>query len=231
MNMQSQTFSSIADKQPFQDHLATKTIILTWSFVPKENGWKLCLPGEWLKALFPGDLNNVQREGFCSLTDAWPFQDHLPIKLSFWCSVSQDSWAMNVLTYGSPGSQTNGLFKTILQLKLLCWLKALSARRPETVNVQSWSFPRITNEQPFQDHLVTKTIILTQASVSLENGLKLCLTGEQLNALFSRDLNNKCDVQSWGLARVTNTWTIFPLKWSYSLKAVSPKIPTLNVQS
>ena len=33
---------------------------------------------------------------------------------------------------------------------------------------QKWSFPSVTDEQLFQDHLPTKTIISTQNSVSLE---------------------------------------------------------------
>ena len=38
----SQVFPSIIKKQSFQNHLATKTIISTWSFTSCEDGSKLC---------------------------------------------------------------------------------------------------------------------------------------------------------------------------------------------
>ena len=86
----------------------------------------------------------------------------------------------------SPGSLTNSLFKTIFCLKLSYQLQALSLVRMAqnyvflnnglklclpvtwTMNVQSWGFPSVTDEQPFQDHLATQTFTSTGSSVSQE---------------------------------------------------------------
>ena len=68
MNLQSQVFPSVTDNLHFQDHILSKTIILTptQSSVPQEKSLVLtCLLG---------DLYNEHAEpSLPCVTDAWPF--------------------------------------------------------------------------------------------------------------------------------------------------------------
>ena len=139
LNLHSRVFPSVTDKWPFQDHLPSKTIILTQRSVSQENDifktifWrqkyhtdsKLFFPGKrpfqghlslkllyWLP-LSPRKFEQWISKGFSSVTNKWPFQDHLSGKtiLSTWSSVSRS------------------VFKTIFWLKLLDLPKAWSLRK------------------------------------------------------------------------------------------------------
>ena len=152
-------FPSVTDTWPFQDHLVNKTTVLTL---------KLCLAGEQLKALSP----------------------RTPEKST--CRVE-----------ASPGSLMNNLSKPILPLKLFYRLQAVS-QESWTMNVKSWGLPSTINEWPFQDHLSYNTIILIQSSVSPKtwNFMHRLPPVLLMNALFK---------------------TIFPLKLSYWLETLSMK--------
>ena len=134
--------------------------------------WKLCLLGEWLKAL---SLRKPQH---------WMCWAKVP-KDYWWMSFSRPSshshYHMNSKLYprrheqltcrahASQVSLMKGLFKTILPQHYCTDSRLLS--------------PCLSCKWPFQHHLDTKTITLTPNFVSKENGSKLFLPG---------DLNNEC---------------------------------------
>ena len=133
-------------------------------------------------------------------------------------------------------SPRNCLFKIIFPLKLPYWLKALSPRRmawsfvcpiPEQM---SWVLPSVTRKWPFQDHLLTKTIILTQSSVSWQNDLKLCFPSTWINEPglpsvtekwpFQDHLATKTIVLTWSCISCENSLTFCLVEeWS---KVLSP---------
>ena len=155
----------------FQDHLATKTL----------SYWiKLCLPGEWLEVL---SYENGSKH---YLPEVWTDELGLPqfckeiatetIQLTGSCISKENGsklcllrewleavflWDLSKWAESSLVSLRNSLFDTILLLKLLYWLQALSpgrmaqmvqsslSLRPEEV---SQVFPSITQKWPFQDH-------------------------------------------------------------------------------
>ena len=109
----------------------------------------------------------------------------------------------------SPVSLMNGLFKTVLPLKLLYQLKALSSRRPE---LKCRGFQSVPDKWPLWDHFATKTFISTQNSVSQANDSKLCLLREWLKALSpGRTAESLVSQETWtvnvhsqGFPRVTD---------------------------
>ena len=64
MNIQSRVFPHVIDKQPFQEHLSCKNIVL-----PQQ-------------ALSPRRPEQWTCRGFPSVTDKWPFQDISQVKPS-----------------------------------------------------------------------------------------------------------------------------------------------------
>ena len=123
-------------------------------------------------------------------------------------------------------SLRNGLFNTILPLKLSYWHKALSPMRTAQSFV-SWyndlklclpntwtnevSLPSSTEKEPFQGKFATYTTILTQSCICQENSSKICLLGEWLEALSLQYLN-KWAKSSPVLLRNSTFNTILPLK-------------------
>ena len=84
MNVHSQEFSKMTNTQPFHDHIATQTIILTYSFVSS-------ITAQWQ---LPGDLNNECAElrlpkCHCQMV----FQDHIASQIIVLTqsSVSQEN--------------------------------------------------------------------------------------------------------------------------------------------
>ena len=140
------------------------------SCIPKENGLKICLFREWLKALSSGRMaqSSVSQRPeqmnwvFPSSTEKRPCQDHIAsqtIALT-WSSVPWENTSklclpqdLNKWAQSSPLSLTYFLFKIILLLKLLYQVKAASPRR------------------------------MAKSSVFWENGSKLCLPKTWTNEL------------------------------------------------
>ena len=117
---------------------------------------------------------NVQNQDFPSVIEEQPFQDHPPIKiiLSTQLSPRRPKQLIWYRVQAFQVSTMHSLFKTIFLIKLSYQVKALSPRRKAqsfasqetyTMNVQSLCFHIIPDEQPFQEHLTTKTIIMTQS--------------------------------------------------------------------
>ena len=78
---------------------------------------------------------------FPSVTDDQPIQGHLLSKttISTQSSISQETQTMNMQSKSTPASPMNAHFKTI--------------------------FANVTDKQPFEDHLLGKTIVLTQRTL------------------------------------------------------------------
>ena len=152
---------------------------------------------EQLKALFPQDLNK-QNESFSVSPGNGCFMIIMPLKLLHWLIVISP-WRMAQSTVSWKAEQMSHVFPNVtekwpfwdhlatnyctgLKLHILGeWLKGLSPRRMPWTSVSQRPeqmrlvFASVTEKWPFQDHLGTKTIIMTQSSVPQENGSKLCL--------------------------------------------------------
>ena len=191
------------------------------------------------------------------VTNEWPFQDHLlntTLLLQWDLSPRISEWMCRGFLYA--------LYKTICwvsllnQLDELCLLGDLnkyrgfpvcplqghlpsmpiistrSAPPPWKHEQISQIFPRVTMKWSFQDHHASKTIILSQSSVSKENGLKLyiswenssqpCLLGERLKTLSPHNLNKWAKSSPVPL-RNGLFKTILPLKLCITLKLCLPE--------
>ena len=145
-------FHSVTEKWPFQDHLFTTTIVLSKSSVSQENSLNLCLLQEWLKALFPWDLNKWVESSpllpkmFFSRPSCYK-NYHMNSKICLqgewlkWNTAALSHWHLKKWVKCSSKWQRNGLFKpfshynyhTDLKLCLLGeWLKWLNLSLPET---------------------------------------------------------------------------------------------------
>ena len=130
------------DTWPFQDHLATKTIISTKSSVCWENGSKLYPPGEWFEGLFPETNQWICRANVSPGSSTFePFQDHLPSNTVIltsssvsrrpaqWiCSLHPCHWWMACSRPPSEQNCTN--LKCSLPEE---WFRALSAGSPDMI--------------------------------------------------------------------------------------------------
>ena len=87
------------------------------------------------------------------------FKTIFQVKLSYWLKAlySQIPEQCICRTESSPLLPMKSLFKIISQVKLSYWLKDLSPKRPG--QWISKIFPSVTNEWPFQDYLLSKSII------------------------------------------------------------------------
>ena len=134
-------FPSITDEWPFQDHLETKTVILTQSSVSQENTLKLLSPERMAQSFVPQETwtMNVHSQGFYSVTDEWPFQEHFAnktIDLKF-CIPREWPEALSLkrpeqwmcTAEALPVSSRNSLFMDIFQVCLSYWLGELSPGR------------------------------------------------------------------------------------------------------
>ena len=120
---------------------------------------------------------------FHSVTDGWPFHDHLPSKTICPKVLSQ---RVKVHSKVFPGLLMNSLFKTIFpckndpidskicllgemnnensekSLSQCCWQIAFSSHQSSVPRgPEQWmciGFPCVTNEWPFQDPLLSKTM-------------------------------------------------------------------------
>ena len=108
--------------------------------------------GSWIKIC----------RGFPSVTDKWPFQDHLPSKNYHTDSMSSVSWEvlqcqrqMAFQDHLLSGSQPSWSY---VSLEIWIDLRGL--------NVQSWVFFSATKKQSFQDHLLSNSTISTQWDLS-----------------------------------------------------------------
>ena len=135
---------NVSDKRSFQDHLPSKTMVLTW--------WVLCFrrPKQWMHIAesSPVSLMNVflktipllkllyqlkvlsprrPQQWMCSfspsVSDKQPFQDHLLYQ-------PKETWNMNMHSF-FPSVTDKWPFKTIFQVQLSYWPEELYPRRPE----------------------------------------------------------------------------------------------------
>ena len=82
-------FPRVTDEQPLQDHLSSKTNVLTW----RSDSWKKCKENMW------------SRE-FSSVAGKWPFQDHLWEKLSYQHIKALSSGDLNnEMAFSRPSSE------------------------------------------------------------------------------------------------------------------------------
>ena len=115
-----------------------------------------------------------------SVTDAWPFQDHLITKtvILMQSSVSQENCSKLCL----PGDLNNKYAES----RLPQGHEWMAFPRPSctwTIILTQSSHMSLMHAWPLQDHLTTKTFILIWSFVYMENSSKLCLPW---------DLNNAC---------------------------------------
>ena len=97
-----------------------------------ENGSKVCLPKTWTN----------------ELTEKWPFQDIMPLKLSYWLeamSPGRTAWSLVSLRPGNVSPKE--------------WESSLPPRLEQMTQV----FPTITEKQPFQDHIPLKVLYHLEA--------------------------------------------------------------------
>ena len=169
----------------------------------------------------------MRPEHMCRGFPVHPLQDIFQVSLSQWLYQLCLLGDLNKCVEAYPESMRNGLFKTILPLKLSNQLKAAApgrmaqsfvSLRPEQMN---WVFPSITGKWPSQDHLSTKTIVLMQSCISQKNCAKLCLPREWLKALASL----KPEPMSWVFPSVTEKW---PFQNHLSTKSVYSKLLLLG---
>ena len=171
-------------------------LVLTQNFVSWENTSKIWFPGELLEALSPWDLNKYadstqchQETAFSRLSCAKTIVLTQPLspKRNAQSSVfprpkqmsSHPHWHWE-LAFSRPSCHLNyvstqklcppGELLNAMSYGRKAWGSA--SLRPEQM---SKVLPTDTKKWLYQDHLATKTIILTQSPVLWKNGLKLCL--------------------------------------------------------
>ena len=130
---------SVNDEWHFQDHLLSKTISLKALSQKRPEQW-ICTTDS-----SQGSLRN-------SL-----FKTIFQVQLSYWLKVlsPERNRTLNTQSRVFLSVTDKQLFNTIFWIKLLYQLKALSPRGPEQWMCRG--FPCVTNEWPFQDHLLSKT--------------------------------------------------------------------------
>ena len=129
-----------------QKHLLSKTIVSTQSYVSLET-WTM-------------NMQNI----FPTVTNEWPFQDHLLSK-----AIISTQWTLSpgkpeqLLCRLKPSLVTpgNGLFKTIFQVNYCINLVSSSSWESWTMTMQCL-FPSVTYEWPFQDHLLSLTLLISR---------------------------------------------------------------------
>ena len=129
---------------------------------------ELCLPANALSAGIP----KWMCKAFLTVIDKWPLQDYLSSKTVLThtalpqsrCSVSQETWMMNVHGQVSLSVTDEWPFQDhFLSKTIISTWSALSPGR----------FPSVTEEQHFQDHLLSKTIMQTWSVTSLSLSLSV----------------------------------------------------------
>ena len=184
-------FFSISNEWPLQDHLYIETVILTQGSVSLET-WPM----------------NLQSKIFPRVTNKWPFQDYLPnktidLKLS---PRRPKQWTCRAKSSLLPS--TNGLLKTIFQVKLSGWKLCLPGDQELWMCRAEQIFSRVNNEQPFQDHFLNKTTTSTQNTVSqgdLNNEYKEASPASLTLGLFKTIFQVK--LTAWRIC-LQETWTI-----------------------
>ena len=112
---------------------------------------------------------NVQNRAIASEMIELPFQDHY-IHYHIFNELSLPEDLIKNCTVASWGSPMNSFFKTIFWVQLY-WLMRLSlpANILSPTGPGQWmcrAFSSVIDEQPFQDHLLSKTIIQTWSALS-----------------------------------------------------------------
>ena len=141
-------FPSVTNEWPFQDLLLTKNFHTDLNSSTSQDTWTMnvqCLP------------QCIQKNGHFNTTfSVEPYQlGELSGDLN---KEHAESSAQS-----SPVPPTNGSFKTIFWVKLLYWLQECCF--PEDLNNEDRVFPSNTDECPFQDHIMSKAIVLTSRAL------------------------------------------------------------------